>query len=116
MLGEEFNVGALPELDETVRDQIIDEMPNAQVAEAVRELDSDDAVYLLEDLDEADKSDILAQLPVAERAQIERSLEYPEDSAGRLMQTDFIAVPPFWSVGQTIDFMREAEGLSLIHI
>lgn len=111
MLGDEFNFGALPELDEAVRDQIIDEMPNAQIAEAVRELDSDDAVYLLEDLDEAEQSDILAQVPAAERAQIERSLEYPEDSAGRLMQTEFIAVPPFWSVGQTIDFMRETDEL-----
>ena len=46
-----------------------------------------------------------------ERAALERSLEYPEDSAGRIMQTDLIAVPPFWSVGQTIDYMREAEDL-----
>lgn len=111
MLGQDFSVGTLPELDEAVRDQIIDEMPNAQVAEAVRELDSDDAVYILEDLDDAEKSDILAQIPAGERAQIERSLEYPDDSAGRLMQTEFIAVPPFWSVGQTIDFMRDTADL-----
>lgn len=110
-LGKDFNAGVLPELDEAVRDQIIEAMPNAQIAEAVRELESDDAVYLLEDLDEAEQSDILSQVPATERAQIERSLEYPEDSAGRLMQTDFIAVPPYWSVGRTIDFMRDTEDL-----
>ncbi|MEL6617120.1 MAG: amidase family protein, partial [Bacteroidota bacterium] len=93
------------------RDQVIDEMPNAQIAEAVQQLDSDDAVYLLEDLDAAEQSDILAQVPASDRAQILKSLEYPEDSAGRLMQTEFIAVPPFWSVGQTIDYMRETDDL-----
>ncbi len=110
-LGADFHAGALTELDEAVRDQIIEAMPNARVAEAVRELESDDAVFLLEDLDEAEQSDILSQIPASERVQIERSLDYPQDSAGRLMQTDFIAVPPFWSVGQTIDFMRETEDL-----
>ena len=86
-------------------------MPTEQVAEALQQLDSDDAVYLIEDLDKEDQSDILAQLPSFERAALERSLEYPDDSAGRIMQTDLIAVPPFWSVGQTIDFMREADDL-----
>ena len=77
----------------------------------MRELDSDDAVYILEDLDEADKAEILDQLPAIERVALQRSLDYPEDSAGRRMQTDLIAVPPFWTVGQTIDFMRETEDL-----
>jgi magnesium transporter len=86
-------------------------MPSAQVAEALQQLDSDDAVYVIEDLDKEEQSDILAKLPSFERAALERSLEYPEDSAGRIMQTDLIAVPPFWSVGQTIDYMREAEDL-----
>ena len=81
------------------------------VAEALQQLDSDEAVYVIEDLDKQDQTDILAKLPSFERAALERSLEYPEDSAGRIMQTDFIAVPPFWSVGQTIDYMREAEDL-----
>ena len=110
-LGDDFKTGALPELDESVRDQVIEAMPSAQVAEAIQQLDSDDAVYLIEDLDKEDQSDILAKLPSFERAALERSLEYPEDSAGRIMQTDLIAVPPFWSVGQTIDFMSEADDL-----
>ena len=111
MLGRDFDAAALPELDESVRDQVLDEMPTAQVAEAIQQLDSDEAVYLIEDLDKEEQSDILAKLPPFERAQLERSLEYPEDSAGRIMQTDLIAVPPFWSVGQTIDYMSEADDL-----
>ena len=110
-LGRDFNAAALSELDEGVRDQVLEEMPNEAVAEALQQLDSDEAVYLIEDLDKQDQTDILAKLPSFERAAIERSLEYPEDSAGRIMQTDFIAVPPFWSVGQTIDYMRDAEDL-----
>ena len=110
-LGEDFDAAALPELDEAVRDQVLEGMPTEQVAEALQQLDSDDAVYVIEDLDKAEQTDILAKLPHFERLALERSLEYPEDSAGRIMQTDLIAVPPFWSVGQTIDHMREAEDL-----
>jgi magnesium transporter len=110
-LGPEFNAAALPELDEGVRDQVLESMPKEQVAEALQQLDSDEAVYLLEDLDKQDQSDILAKLPLFERAVLERSLEYKEDSAGRIMQTDLIAVPPFWSVGQTLDYMQEADDL-----
>ncbi len=110
-LGRDFEFGTLSELDESVRDQLVEALPNAQLAEAVRELDSDDAVYLLENLEEDEQSDILARVPAGERAQLERSLAYPEDSAGRLMQTEFVAVPPFWSVGQTIDHLREADNL-----
>jgi magnesium transporter len=110
-LGEDFDAAALPELDEAVRDQVLEAMPTEQVAEALQQLDSDDAVYVIEDLDKAEQTDILAKLPNFERLALERSLEYPEDSAGRIMQTDLIAVPPFWSVGQAIDYMREAEDL-----
>ena len=110
-LGEDFDAAALPELDEAVRDQVLEVMPSEQVAEALQQLDSDEAVYVIEDLDKDEQSDILAKLPHFERLALERSLEYKEDSAGRIMQTDVIAVPPFWSVGQTIDHMREAEDL-----
>ena len=94
MLGDDFKAAALPELDEAVRDQVLEVMPTDQVAEAIQELDSDDAVYVIEDLDKQEQSDILAKLPSFERAQLERSLEYPEDSAGRIMQTDLIAALP----------------------
>lgn len=110
-LGEDFKAAALPELDEAVRDQVLEEMPSEQVAEVLQQLDSDEAVYLLEDLDKEEQKDILSKLPYFERVALQRSLEYPEDSAGRIMQTDLIAVPPFWSVGQTIDYMRVADDL-----
>src|SRR6188472_665695 len=111
ILGDDFDAAALPELDESVRDQVLEVMPTEQVAKALQQLESDEAVYVIEDLDKQEQSDILAKLPSFERAKLERSLEYPEDSAGRIMQTDLIAVPPFWSVGQTIDYMSEADDL-----
>ncbi len=111
LLGADFDFTALTEVDEAIRMQIVDAMPNAQIAQGVQELDSDDAVYILEDLDEADQNEILAQLPFTERIRLRRSLDYPEESAGRRMQTEFVAVPPFWTVGQTIDYMREDQNL-----
>ena len=111
LLGEDFDWNALTEVDETVRGEILDVIPNVEISDAVRDLDSDDAVEILEDLDDADRDEILAAMPLAERIALERSLDYPEDSAGRRMTTNFIAVPPFWTVGQTIDFMREDERL-----
>lgn len=106
LLGDEFDFAALTEVDEAVRLEIVDAMPNQQIAEAVQDLDSDDAVYILEDLDQEDRDEILAQLPFTERVRLRRSLGYPEETAGRRMQTEFVAVPPFWTVGQTIDYMR----------
>ena len=107
LLGDEFDFASLTEVDEAVRLEIVDAMPNRQIAEAVQDLDSDDAVYILEDLDQEDRDEILAQLPFTERVRLRRSLGYPEETAGRRMQTEFVAVPPFWTVGQTIDYMRE---------
>lgn len=111
LLGRDFDFTALTEVDDAVREDILEELKTETVAEGVRELDSDDAVTILEGLDEADKAEILDRLPATERVALQRALDYPEDSAGRRMQTDFIAVPPFWTVGQTIDFMRETEDL-----
>jgi magnesium transporter len=111
LLGADFDFSALTEVDEAIRLEIVENLPNAQIAKAVQELDSDDAVYILEDLDQADQDEILAQLPFTERIRLRRSLDYPEESAGRRMQTEFVAVPPFWTVGQTIDYMREDNNL-----
>ncbi len=111
VLGKDFDFTALTEVDDAVREDILDELEPEAVAEGVRDLDSDDAVYILEDLDEADKADILERLPATERVALQKSLDYPEGSAGRRMQTEVIAVPPFWTVGQTIDFMRETGDL-----
>src|SRR5262245_30028334 len=111
LMGGAFDFTALTEVDDTVREDILEELPAETVAEGVRELDSDDAVYILEDLPQAEQAEILEQLPPEERSALERSLYYPEGSAGRRMQTEFIAVAPFWTVGQAIDYMRETEDL-----
>ncbi|TIW96450.1 MAG: magnesium transporter [Mesorhizobium sp.] len=111
LLGADFDFSALTEVDEAIRMEIVDNLPNAQIAQAVQELDSDDAVYILEDLDEEDQDEILSQLPFTERIRLRRSLDYPEETAGRRMQTEFVAVPPFWTIGQTIDYMREDNNL-----
>jgi magnesium transporter len=106
MLGDKFDFLALTEVDDSVRADLIEELPNEEVARGVASLDNDDAVYILEDMDAGDREEVLAQLPAFERLSLKRSLDFPEDSAGRRMQTDFIAIPPFWTVGQTIDYLR----------
>jgi magnesium transporter len=111
LTGADFDFSALNEVDETVREEILEELEPETVAEGVRELESDDAVELLESLDEADQEEILEKLPQSEREDIERSLLYPENSAGRRMQTEFISVPPEWTVGQAIDYMRDTPDL-----
>ncbi len=107
LTGTDFHFSALNEVDDTVREEILEELEPETVAEGVRELESDDAVELLEALDEEDQEEILEKLPPLERDALERSLDYPENSAGRRMQTEFITVPPDWTVGQAIDYMRE---------
>ena len=111
LMGSDFDFSALTEVDEAIRLDIVDNLPNEQIAQAVQELDSDDAVYILEDLDAEDQNEILAQLPFTERIRLRRSLDYPEESAGRRMQTEFVAVPPFWTIGQTIDYLRDDKDL-----
>lgn len=110
-LGSAFDYEVLSELDETVRDQLSEALPNELLAKAITELDSDDAAYLIEGLEESDKQEILAQLTSGDREALERNLDYPEETAGRLMQADFVAVAPFWSVGNVIDHMRESDDL-----
>jgi magnesium transporter len=111
LMGADFDFTALTEVDDTVREEILEELEPETVAEGVRELDSDDAVYILEDLPKDEQAEILEQLPPPERVALAKRLDYPEESAGRRMQTEFIAVPPAWTVGQTIDYMRETEDL-----
>ena len=111
MLGADLNPEVLSELEESVRDHVLNLYDPKDLAAALSELDSDDAVYVLEDMDEDEQRIILDQLPASERAVLEQSLDYPEYSAGRLMQRELVAVPPFWDVGQTIDYMREADEL-----
>ena len=110
-LGPAFDYEVLTEIDESVRDQLSEALPNELLARAVTELDTDDAAYLIENLEESDRQEILAQVPRLERAALERNLDYPEETAGRLMQADFVAVPPYWTTEQVIDHARETDDL-----
>jgi len=106
IMGPEFDGDVLIELDETVRDQVIDEVGLETVAQAVTQLESDDAVELIEELEEHEQQQVLNAISDEDRALIEESLRFPKDSAGRLMQRELVTAPAFWDVGNTIDFLR----------
>jgi magnesium transporter len=95
------------ELDENVRDDLVEKLGFDYVASAVTELETDDAVQVMKELEEHDQKQVLAAMPAGDRTLIEEGLAYPEDSAGRLMQREVMTVPEFWNVGQTIDFLRQ---------
>jgi magnesium transporter len=104
--GEEINGDILSELDDSVREPLLEVLPPEVVAEAIRDLDSDDVVDLVEDLEEEQQSRLLEALEIKDRIGVEGALSYPEYSAGRLMQRELVAVPEDWNVGQAIDFIR----------
>jgi magnesium transporter len=111
-LGNKVDPEMLSELEEGLRDEIIDLVDPKVIAAAVEALDTDDAVYLLEGLDEEDREAVLNAVPAPDRIAMRDALAYPEDSAGRLMQRDLVAVPPYWTVSHTIDYLRDAEDIS----
>ncbi len=109
--GDGLSADVLTELEEGVRDDVVDALDDSFLAEVVCDLDTDDAVYLLEDLQEERKKEVLDAIPIGDRVAIERSLECPDCSAGRMMQRDFVATPAFWTVGEAIDMMRSRDDL-----
>lgn len=102
---------ALAWLNEDVREEVLDLLGPQDVAAAVRELDSDDALALIETLDEGDRREVLANIPAEERRVLLEALDFPEYSAGRLMQRELVSVPDYWTVGKAIDWLRSADGL-----
>ena len=109
--GEDFDPSVLPEVEERVRDDILEVLPDEILNEAVKELETDDLVYVVEDLDEPDKERLLDGLDEADRAAVLSSLQFPEDSAGRMMQRQFVMAPTHWTIGDAIDHMRGADDL-----
>jgi magnesium transporter len=101
----------LAEMNEHVRETLIDAMDAKQVADIAGQLETDDAVALIEDLDRRDQEAVLRAMEPDDRAAVEKALTYPEESAGRLMQRDLVAVPEHWKVGQVIDYLRSTEEL-----
>ena len=111
LYGGEFDGDILSELDESIREEVIGLLTPEVLAEAVRELDSDDVVDLVEDLEDRQQDAILEYLEDSDRLAVQQSLTYPEYSAGRLMQREVVMAPEHWNVGDVIDFMRNAQDL-----
>ncbi len=110
-VGSNLDADALAELDDAVREEVMDYLSPQQIAEVVSELDTDDAVAVIEDLDSETQKEVLAQVDAVDRADIEQNLAFPEETAGRMMQRDPVSIPETWTVGETIDYMREAPDL-----
>ena len=106
-------VGAdvLAEMNDYVREGLLDEMEPQQVADIAGQLDTDDAVALIEDLDRDERLAVLERMEPDDRAAVEEALSYPEETAGRLMQRDVCAVPEHWNIGQVIDYLRSTREL-----
>ncbi|MBX3593608.1 magnesium transporter [Sphingomonas sp.] len=102
----------LSEMNDWVRDALIEALEPHEVADIAAELDTDDAVAIIEDMEEEDQRAVLRALDPDDRAAIEEALSYPEESAGRLMQRELIAVPEHWTVGDVLDFLRGEEELA----
>jgi len=111
LYGQEFDGEILSELDESIREDVISVLAPNVLADAVRELESDDVVDLIEDLGEPQQGVILDALEDADRVAVEQSLTYPETSAGRLMQREVVMAPEDWTVGEAIDYMRSYDDL-----
>ena len=111
-LAEIVDADVYAELNEHVRETLIDEMEPGQVADLAGQLDTDDAVAIIEDLDRDERQAVLERMEPDDRAAVEEALTYPEETAGRLMQRDLIAVPEHWKVGQLIDYMRSTDELA----
>ena len=102
----------IAELNDHVRELLVESLPAGAVADIAEQLDTDDAVAMLEDLDEDDQQAVLAEMEPEDRAAIESALAYPEESAGRLMSREFVAVGEHMTVGNLIDYLRENSELS----
>ena len=110
-LKPKFDPVILTELDEKVRDEVAEQLGIETIAVAIASLDSDDALSLISTLEEKKQRRVLHAIPNALRSMLEEGLAFPEDSAGRLMQRELVAVPTFWTVGEVIDFLRESDDL-----
>ena len=110
MYGDSINPWAFAEMEYELRKICLSSMPATQVASLISRMESDDALDMIINLDDDFRRDIIRKLSAKMRLALEEGLSFPEESAGRLMQREFVAVPQFWTVGKTIDYLREAAG------
>ena len=108
-LGDHLDAETLTYLDENTREAIVEVMGAKALARQLHDLSTDDAIDIIEELDEGALADVLAALSAEDRVFVEEGLSFPEDSAGRLMQREIVTVPSFWTVGQTIDYLRSGK-------
>lgn len=106
-ISDQMSPEVIAELNDHVRELMVESLPAGTIAEIAEQLDTDDAVAMIEDLDEEDQKAVLAEMEPADRAAIETALSFPEESAGRIMSRDFIAVPEHMTVGGLIDYLRD---------
>lgn len=106
LLGDELPSDILIELRDEYREDAVERLPDEALSAAIGDLDSDDAAAVLEDVDVSRRERILDDLAPEDRASLERALDFDEETAGRLMQREFVAAPEFWTVGHTIDHAR----------
>jgi magnesium transporter len=111
-LGDILDGDVIAEMNDHVREDLIDDLDPRQVADFAEDMETDDAVAMIEDMEEEEQRAVLRELDPDDRAAIEEALSFPEDSAGRLMQRDLIAVPEHWTVGQVIDYLRAGDDLT----
>ncbi|MEM0977474.1 MAG: magnesium transporter [Pseudomonadota bacterium] len=109
--GAEIDGEVLSELEEGTRVDVLEQIPDEIVSEVVKDLDTDDVVDLVEDMDAPQRSLVLDALEDADRLAVRRALEYPEYTAGRLMQRELVMAPAHWTVGDAIDDMRRDSDL-----
>lgn len=107
-----LDADVIAEMNDWVREELIEALEPHEVADIAGQLETDDAVALIEDMEESEQRAVLRALDPDDRAAIEEALTFPEESAGRLMQRDLIAVPEHWTVGQVIDYLRSGDDLT----
>ena len=112
LIASELDGEVIAELNDWVRDELLDALEPGEVAELAGQLDTDDAVAIIEDLEADEQQAVLRALDPDDRAAIEEALSFPEESAGRIMRRDYVAVPEYWHVGQLIDFLRAQDDLT----
>jgi magnesium transporter len=110
---EGFNIDPeiFVELNESIQTEIFLLLSVESIASLLKKLESDNALKILENLNQSKKETVLNRLPPKDRFLLEEGLSYPEDTAARIMQREFTAIPSNWSVGQTIDYLRENKDL-----
>lgn len=104
--GEALNPEIFTQMDQALSREYLSSMPASYVARIISKLESDDALLLVETLEPDFQNDIINKLSIKSRIAMEEGLSFPEDSAGRLMRREMVAIPEFWSVGKTIDYLR----------